>query len=165
MSTSVIAQNNKIKKDDLSKAVRQISDSLPKGWSIITDTLFPDEIIIQSSVIDLNSDMTSNDPPLLRGKCEIYLKIVKRISPDSINGVRKKNKELLAKLPPQTSKDNLKNWYDQNERTLKILDAEPTNYDNNYSYRIKCSRLPKDETDLKNYNKIMAYLNSLYKKY
>ncbi|MGD0712467.1 MAG: hypothetical protein ABR968_14925 [Bacteroidales bacterium] len=91
--------------------------------------------------------------------------LVPGISPDSINIIRKRNKELRNNLPPQDSKDNLKNWYSKNGKTLKILDSEPTNYDNTYSYRIKCRRLPKNETDIIKYNKIMAYLNRLYKKY
>lgn len=165
ISTTVTAQNYRIKKDDFNKILKQISDSLPNGWTVKTDTVYPDEIIIRSSVIDLNPDMTSNDPPDLKGQCDIYVKIVQRISPDSINMIRKKNKELQDNLPPQGSKDNLKNWYKQNDKVLKIIDSEPTNYDNTYSYRIKCSRLPKNETDIKKYNKIIAYLNKLYKKY
>jgi hypothetical protein len=163
--TQVSAQNLKIKTDNFNKIVKQISDSLPNGWSAKTDVIYPEEIIIQSPVIDLVPDMTSNDPLNLNEKCEIYIMVVPRISPDSISIIRKKNKELQAKLPPQNSKDNLKNWYKQNEKTLKILDSEPTNYDDNYSYRIKCRRLPKNETDKKIYNRIMTYLNKLYKVY
>lgn len=165
MSTTVIAQNCRISKDVFNNTIKHIGDSLPDGWTDQTDTAFPDEIIIQSSVIELNPDMMSNDPLYLEGRCEIYILIVSRISPDSINMIRERNKELQDNLPPQVSKDNLKNWYNQNEKTLKILDSEPTNYDNNYSYRIKCRRLPKNEIDKTKYNEIMVYLNRLYKKY
>jgi hypothetical protein len=157
-------QTKDLPNDFFNKTVKQISDSLPSGWTVRTDTT-NDEIIIHSSVIDLNPDMTSNDSPRLNGQCEIYILMVPRISPDSINIIRKKNKELQNNLPPQSSKDSLKSWYNKNEKTLKILDSEPTNYDNNYSYRIKCRRLPKNETDIIKYNKIIAYLNNIYKKY
>ena len=109
--------------------------------------------------------MDSNDPPDLKGQCEIYVLITPRISPDSIKTVRKRNKELRNHLPPQNSKDNLKNWYNQNEQTLKILDSEPTHYDNKYSYRIKCRRLPKNKKDITEYNKIVSYINRIFKKY
>ncbi len=165
LSATVSAQTNRIKKEDFNKTFKQINDSLPASWSAKTDTAFPDEIIIQSLVMDLEPDMTSNDPPQLNGPCEIYILMEPSVSPDSINSIRKRNKELKDKLPPQVSKGNLKDWYIQNQKTLKQLDAEPTHYDKNYSLRIKCRRLPKNEKDLKKYNKIMAYLNRHYKKY
>jgi hypothetical protein len=161
----VKAQNSAINKDDFNKTFKQISDSLPKGWSAKTDTAYPNEIILQSQVIELEPDITSNDPPELKGQCEIFIMVLPRVSPDSINIIRKRNKELGAALPPQNSKDNLKTWYDQNAVTLKQLDAEPTHYDNNFSYRIKCRRLPKDATDKANYNKVMSYLNKMFLKY
>ena len=157
-------QTSKVQEDDFNKTIKQISDSLPLGWTLRTDTS-GDEIIIHSDVIELNPDMTSNDPPNLKGPCEIFVLKVKRISPDSIEVVRKKNKELRNSLPPQSSKDNLNSWYNQNKRTLQTLDSEPTNYDNNYSYRIKCRRLPKIETDLIKYNKIISFLNNRFKQY
>ena len=165
LSATVSAQNGRIKKEDFNKTFKQISDSLPASWTAKTDTAFPDEIIIQSSVMDLEPDMTSNDPPQLKGPCEIFILMEPKVSPDSINFIRKKNKELKDNLPPQVSKGNLKDWYVQNEKTLKRLDAEPTHYDKNYSYRIKCRRLPKNDKDLKKYNKIIAFLNRHYKKY
>jgi len=165
LSAAVMAQNYKIKKDDFNKTLKQINDSLPVSWLAKTDTSYPDEIIIQSSVIDLEPDITSNDPPQLKGQCEIFIRIEPRISPDTIDIIRKRNKELKEKLPPQISKDNLGNWYTQNNKTLKILDAEPTHYDNNYSYRIKCRRLPKNENDMIKYHQIMALLNRFFKNY
>ncbi len=165
LSSTAIAQNFSVTKDYLNKTIKQINDSLPSGWTDKIYTARTDEIVIQSLVIDLYPDMTSNDRPVVEGQCEIYIMIVPRVSPDSINIIRKRNEELRKNLPPQYSQNNLQNWYNQNEKTLKILDSEPTNYDNIYSYRIKCSRSPKRETDIIKYNKIMAYLNRLYKKY
>jgi hypothetical protein len=165
MSSTAIAQDNRINKDDINNNLKLISDSLPDGWTAGTDTAFPGEIIIQSAVIDLNPDMASNDPLILKGECEIFVLTVPRISPDSIAVIRKKNQELRNDLPPQNSKNNLKDWYKQNEKTLNILDAEPTNYDNKYSYRIKCRRLPLNETDKSEYNKIRTFLNRLYPKF
>jgi hypothetical protein len=172
MSTGLIAQNSKINKDDFNKTLQQIGDSLPDGWTAKpgallyqTDLAGSNEIIIQSAIIDLNPDMTSNDSPNLKGLCEIYIIVVPRISPDSINIIRKRNKELQNNLPPQVSKDSLQKWYNQNEKTLKILDSEPTHYDDNSSYRIKCRRLPKNEIDIVKFKKIMAYLDRKFKKY
>lgn len=165
ITTSVSAQNNEIKADYLAMTFKQIKDSLPHNWSVKADSLNPAKFIIQSAVIELSPDMTSNDPLVLKGKCEIFILTLPKISPDSINSLRKRNKELKEKLPPQVSKDSLKKWYTQNEKTLKLIDSEPTNYDNNYSYRISCRRLPKQEKDLADYNRIMAYLIRLYKKY
>ena len=172
MSTTVIAQNSTVNKDDFNKILQQIGDSLPDGWTAKpsallyqTDLAGSNEIIIQSAIIDLNPDMTSNDPLNLKGLCEIYFMVLPRILPDSINIIRKRNKELQNNLPPQVSKDSLQKWYNQNEKTLKILDAEPTNYNNTYSYRIKCRRLPKNEIDIKKYNEIRQYINRHFKTY
>ena len=163
--SSAIAQNNKIMIDDLNKIAKQTADSLPVGWTTNADTANPEEFIIQSEFMDLQPDMTSNDPPSLRGSCEIFILVVNRVAPDSINAVRKKNKELQNNLPSQNSKDNLKNWYKDNSKTLKIIDSEPTHYDKNYSYRIKCRRLPKTDKDMAEYNKTMSFLNRQFTKY
>ena len=165
VSTTIMAQDSKINKDDFNKTLKLIADSLPMSWSVKPDTAFPDEMIIQSMFIDLESDMTSNDGPQFIGQCEIFIMMLPRVSPDSINSIRQKNKALKDKLPPQVSKDNLQKWYSANEKTLKILDAEPTHYDKDYSYRMKCRRIPKNENDLIKYNQVIAYLNRLYKKY
>jgi hypothetical protein len=157
MYSPVFSQNNKL--------LKQISDSLPGGWTATIDTSKDIKIIIQSSTVDLTPDMTSNDPPELKGQCEIYLLLVSLVPPDSIATVRKKNKEMKDQLPPQVSKDNIGNWYKQNEKALKIIDSGPTHYDNNYSYRINCRRLPKNEKDLVEYNKILSYLNKQFTKY
>lgn len=163
--SAVMAQNNQICRDDYKRIEKQINDSLPDKWLIKTDTS-KNEIIIQSTVIDLMGAFGSNDPLVeLKGHCDIYILITSRISPDSINVIRKRNKELKNSLPPQYSKDSLRNWYNQNAQTLKILDSEPTHYDNNYSYRIKCSRLPKNKNDITEYEDIMAYINRILKKY
>ncbi len=163
--SSVIAQNNKIAKEDINKTAKQIGNSLPTGWTTKIDTAYYNEFVIQSTSIDLVPDMTSNDPPFLEGQCEIFILIIPKISSDSISIVRNKNKELQKNLSPQNSKNNLQNWYKQNEKTLKIIDSEPTHYDKNYSYRIKCRRLPKNEKDITEYNKIMNYLNRQFEKY
>lgn len=165
MSATLVAQNSGIKKTDFDNIIKQIGDSLPDGWVIKTDTALTDEVIIHSQVIELEPDITSNDPPQLTGQCEIFIMVVPRISPESIFRIQKKNEELRSNLPPQDSKDNLKTWYIQNEKTLKMLDAEPTHYDNNYSYRIKCRRLPQSDADLSQYFKVMEYLNKIFKKY
>jgi hypothetical protein len=159
------AQDNQKTNQDIDKILTQINDSLPTGWHAKTDTASSDEISIQSGIIELTGSMFSNDPPVLNGHCEITIQIVTRISPDSITAVRKRNKELRDNLPPQDSKDNLKNWNEQNAETLKILDAEPTHYNNKYSYRITCNRLPKNEKDLADYNKIMGFINRKFSKY
>lgn len=159
------AQDNLQNNQDIDKIVKQINDSLPIGWLTKTDSTSPDEIIIQSVIIDLSGSMLSNDPLVLKGHCEIFILLLPRISPDSIMAVRKRNKELKENLPPQNSKDNLKDWYTQNAGTLKIIDSEPTHYDNKHSYRIKCIRLPKNENDLAEYNKIMSIINSMFTKY
>jgi hypothetical protein len=145
---------------------------LPGGWSakpsaflFQTDIDGSNEFVIQSAIIELNPDMTSNDPLNLKDHCEIYILMVPRISPDSISSVRMRNIKLHNNLPPQVSKDSLQKWYNQNEKTLKILDSEPTNYDDFYSYRIKCRRSPKNEIDIVKYNKIIAYLDRKFKKY
>lgn len=152
-------------KDDFNKIVKQIDNSLPNGWAIRMDTIQDNKFIIHSSVIDLKANPLSNDPSYLKGQCEIYILIVPRISPDSINTIRERIGELREHLPPQNSKDNLKNWYKENEKTLKIIDSEPIHYDDNYSYRIECSRLPKNEKDKNEYNKIMDYINQIFKQY
>ncbi|HBX50366.1 MAG: hypothetical protein A2275_12480 [Bacteroidetes bacterium RIFOXYA12_FULL_35_11] len=144
---------------DFQKILKQIQDSLPDSWTALTDLANVNEIVIQSTTIDLKPDLTTSDPQELKGKCEIFILRVPRISPDSIEIKRKLNKKLRDNLPPQISKDNLKIWYIQNEKSLKLLDEEPTNYDNNYSYRIKCRRFPKNDEDRKTYNRILSFLN------
>jgi hypothetical protein len=166
MSAPLMAQKGKINKDDFRRTLQQISDSLPAGWMVRTDTAFPNEILIQSQVTDLLPDMTSNDAALgVEGQCEIFVLMLPRISPDSISLLRNRNKKLKDALPPQDSKNNLKNWYTQNSKTLKILDSEPNHYDDSYSYRIKCQRVPKTAKDRQQYDKIMAFLNFKFKKY
>jgi hypothetical protein len=165
VSTTALAQNFSVPKEDFEKTMKQIADSLPAGWSVKTDTAYPGEIIIQSAITDLLPDMTSNDPADPKGPCRIFILIMPRVSPDSIASIHKRNNELQSKLPPQNSKGNLKEWYQQNQKTLKLLDTEPTHYDVKYSYRIKCSRLPKFEKDISVYNNIRACLNRRYKRY
>lgn len=159
------AQNNQPSKQDIDNIIKQINDSLPSGWLAKIDTTFPDEIIIQSGIIDLSGSMLSNDSPVLKGHCEIFVLVLPRISPDSITAVRKRNKELKENLPSQNSKDNLKSWYEQNAGTLKTLDSEPTHYDTKHSYSIKCNRLPKNENNLEEYNKIISFINRMSTKY
>ena len=139
-TTGALAQI--INRTDFNQRLKQIGNTLPKTWTVTSDTAFPNEIIVYSAPIALKGNNTSNDPPYLKGECQIYIKMVSRISPDSIQSYRNKNKTLLEQLPPQNSKDNLKDWYNKNGEVLKILDAEPTHYDKNYSYRIKCYRTP-----------------------
>jgi hypothetical protein len=122
-------------------------------------------MVIQSQVVVLNPDMTSNDPANLKGKCEIFIKIVPRVAKDSISIVRKQNQILKANLPPQNSKENLRTWNLQNQKKIRILDAEPTNYDAKYSYRIKCRRIPKTASDLDKYKRIMNFLNQRFTLY
>ena len=165
LTVTAKTQNASINKDVINKTVKLIGDSLPDGWTANTDTAYPDEIIIRSLKMALQPDMTSNDPPNPKGVCEIFILIVPKIAPESILRLQKKNEALRAGLPPQVSKNNLQAWYAENDKTLKILDAEPTHYDSNYSYRIKCRRLPEQEADLLKYNSIMSYLNRQYQKY
>jgi len=156
---------SKTRINDFKKIVKQISDSLPAVWLVMPFDGVLDEIMILSNVIDLQPDMTSNDPPALQGICSIFVKMLPRVSPDSIHRLRKKNEYLMTHLPPQVSKDSLQSWYNKNEQVLKIMDSEPTNYDDKYSYRIKCLRLPVNDSDKKEYQRIMAYLNRLFKIY
>jgi hypothetical protein len=162
---SVMAQKSQINRDDFNNTFKQISDSLPIGWTANSEAAYPDEIVLLSPLIDLEPDMTSNDPPELKGQCKIYILVQPRVSPDSIDIVRKRNHELRASLPPQNSKGNLTAWYEENAKTLKILDAEPTHYDYQYSYRIKCRRLPRGEAEKATYNEVMSYLNKMFLKY
>ncbi|MGD0712466.1 MAG: hypothetical protein ABR968_14920 [Bacteroidales bacterium] len=67
LSSTAMAQNYSVKKEYLNKTIKQINDSLPAGWTDKADTACADEIIIQSQVIDLYPDMTSNDPPNVKG--------------------------------------------------------------------------------------------------
>ncbi len=159
------AQEN-IQKDSIEKITNKIKTFLPEGWIVKIVKENQNEILIQSlTPIDLSTSMTANDPPEVKDLCEIYILIVKRVSPDSIKILRENNEKLKNNLPPQISKDNLKKWYQENEKTLKTLDSEPTHYDDNYSYRIKCERLPKEKKDLEDYEKIMGNINILFKKY
>jgi hypothetical protein len=145
---------------------KQIKEILPQGWIVQTLKNYQNEILIQSpDPIELTSPMTTNDPPEVKELCEIYILVVDRVLPDSIKSLRAKNEKLNQNLPPQESKDNLKKWYKENEKTLKILDSEPTHYDDKYSYRIKCKKLPKDKMEIEDYEKIMENLNKLFKKY
>ena len=164
INNHTIAQN-KINIEDFHNTVKIIKDSLPKGWTLKTDTSKFFDIILQTRYMELEPDMTSNDPPDPKGPCEIIIQVLKRISPDSIVIIRKRNALMKANLPHQNSKDNLENWYKENDKTLKIVNSEPTNYDNNYSYRITCQRLPKLESDKKTYYKLMTILNSIFLKY
>ena len=164
LALQAIAQDN-IKKVDLDKTKKLISDSLPRDWIINSDINNKNEFVIQSPIIELNGAMDSNDPLTIKEHCEINILIVPRVSPDSIYILRKRNRELKDNLPPQNSKDNLQKWYEENEKTLIILDSEPTNYDNKYSYRIKCRRLPIKNKDMDDYNKVTKYLNQLFKQY
>jgi hypothetical protein len=156
---------NMVKSTDIDNTVKLIADSIPSGWIIKTDLKCKDEFLIQSPVIQLTGSADSNDPMILEEHCEIYILVLPRVMPDSINMLRKRNEELKQNLPPQNSKDNLKKWYEENEKTLKILDSEPTHYDNKYSYRIKCRRLPVNKKDLDDYNSITKYLNKLFIQY
>lgn len=166
ISASAIAQKSVINRADFNNAIQKITTLLPGSWILRTDTSHPDEILLQSQVTDLESDMTSNDAGFgIEGQCEIYILMLPHLSPDSITIIRDRNLKLKEALPPQNSKNDLKKWYVQNAKTLKILDAEPTNYDEKYSYRIKCQRAPKPEADKKQYEYIMAELNKLFKKY
>lgn len=148
-----------------SNLLKQISDSLPVVWFASIDTPQNNEIIIRSVMMKLEPDMTSNDPPEIKMPCEIYILILPKISRDSLKTIKKRNSELRNQLPAQNSKDNLKDWYLQNEKTLTFLDAEPTHFDDKNSYRIKCSRLPFRDKDKLVYSQIMAYLNRLFQKY
>ena len=163
--SSIFAQSVAIDKSNFEAIRKQINDSLPMGWSLTVNPLDSNELVIQSQVIELNPDMTSNDPANLKGKCEIFIKIVPKVSKDSISIVRKQNQMLKQNLPPQNSKDNLRNWNLKNQKTLLILDAEPTNYDTKFSYRIKCRRIPKTQTDLTKYKRIMDFLNQRFTLY
>jgi hypothetical protein len=166
LTAPVVAQKGRISKADFHRTMQQIGDSLPAGWTVRSDTAFPNEILIQSQVMDLQPDMTSNDAGLMiEGQCEIFVLVLPRISLDSISMIRNSNKKLRDGLPPQNSKDNLKKWYAQNAQTLKRLDSEPTHYDDNYSYRIKCQRVPMVAEDRQQYNKIRSFLNHRFKKY
>ncbi len=163
---SAMAQKDKINQADFNNTVQQLSSLMAGDWRVLTDTAQPNEIRIQSGIIDLQPDMTTNDPGFgIEGQCEIYILMLPLLSPDSIDIIRSRNQKLRESLPPQQSKDNLKNWYSKNAKTLKILDSEPTNYDDKYSYRIKCQRVPKIEADKKQYDAIRAELDRLFKKY
>jgi hypothetical protein len=166
MSVPAMAQKGTISNNDFYKIAQQITALIPANWTVSIDTAFPNQILIRSQITDLEPDMTSNDPGYsAKGPCEIYILLLPRISPDSINLLQNRNKKLRDALPPQVSKDNLQNWTSQNEQTLKILDAEPTHYDDKNSYRIKCRRVPKNEADKKQYDQIMQTLDLLFKKY
>ncbi|MEI6853618.1 MAG: hypothetical protein WCL06_12275 [Bacteroidota bacterium] len=163
---SALGQKYRINKDDFNSTVQQLTSVMPGDWRVLTDTAQPNEIRIQSGIVDLQPDMNSNDPAYgVEGQCEIYILMLPLLSPDSIDIIRSRNQKLRESLPPQQSKDNLKNWYTKNAKTLKILDSEPTNYDDKYSYRIKCQRVPKTEGDKKQYDAIRAELDKLFKKY
>lgn len=164
-SIPIFGQNTSISKNNFKKEIEQIKDSLPVGWTVKYDLTVENEIIIHSMEFELCPNMTSNDPPNLKGKCEISILILPWISSDSVQIIRKRNIKLKRKLTTQSSKDNLRNWYVENENLLKLLDEEPTNYDNNYSYRIKCNKLPKNNIDLNKYFQIMMLLNRKYTKY
>jgi ankyrin repeat protein len=153
------------KDQDLIKTVSKIRDSLPAGWDIKNGEAFSDEFVIQSSLIELEPDMTSNDPFEVKDYCRIFIKMLPRVSPDSIYSLRKANARLQSDLPPQNSKDNINNWSKDNQQILKVLDSEPTHFDNNYSYRIKCRRIPKNDKYKTEYNRIMTYLNAQFTKY
>jgi hypothetical protein len=163
--TLIFAQKSFVKPDDFNMLVKQIGDSLPKNWSLKIDQENKNEIIIQSVEMDLEPDMTSNDPVTVNGKCVILIKIVPRVAPDSIQIIRLRNKKMRSQLPAQDSKTNLKDWYKRNEKVLTVLDSEPTNYDSSYSYRITCRRLPKNSYEKKTTGKIFAYLDKLFPKY
>lgn len=145
--------------------INKISNFIPIGWSIRIDNEQDNQIVIYSSNINLMPDIKSNDPPNLNGKCEIYILIIPRVSPNLIDNLRIRNKELINNSSPQESKDNLSTWYKKNEELLKISDSEPTHYDNNNSYRIKCRRKPKNKKELIQYNNIMNNINRLFNEY
>lgn len=165
ITSSVFAQKAEITSNTIIKLIAQIGDSIPKHWIVKQNSNSNDEIIIQSKEMSLKGNMTSNDPLDLVGFCEIFIKIVPRISPDSIQIVRHRNKELKDKLPPQVSKNNLQKWHSENETTLTLIDSEPTHFDENFSYRIKYQHIPKNDLDMENFNKIIEYLNRLFQKY
>jgi hypothetical protein len=161
-----IKAQDKISEKVIEELTKQIKAILPQGWIVKTLKNNQNEILIQSpDPIELTSPMTANDPLEVKELCEIYILVVDKVLPDSIKSLRSKNEKLKQSLPPQESKDNLKKWYKENEKTLKILDSEPTHYDDKYSYRIKCEKLPKDKKDLEEYEKIMENINNLYRKY
>jgi hypothetical protein len=161
-----IKAQDKISENVIEKLKKQINGILPEGWIVKTLKDNPNEIVIQTSdPIELTSPMTANDPLEVKEPCEIYILVVDKVSPDSINLVRALNEKLKQNLPPQESKDNLKKWYKENEKTLKTLDSEPTHYGDKFSYRIKCRKLPKDKKDIEDYEKIMENINSLFRKY
>lgn len=165
ITSSVFAQKAEITSNTIIKLIAQIGDSIPKYWIVKQNSNTNDEIIIQSKEMSLKGNMTSNDPLDLVGFCEIFIKIVPRISPDSIKKIQLRNKELKDKLPPQVSKNNLQKWHSENETTLTLIDSEPTNFDKNYSYRIKFKHTPKNDSDIEDFNKIIEYLNRLFQKY
>ncbi len=166
MVFGMYAQNSKVNTVDFIKTIKKISENLPESWKVTSDTAYPDEIIIYSKSIELIGNQTSNDPPYLKGECQIFFKMQSRISPDSIGLIRTRNKDLLEHyLTPINSKDNIKAWYEENRNALSLIDSEPTNYDASYSYRLKVYRMPKKESDVKDFNKIIDNLNQVFPKY
>lgn len=165
ITSTVFAQKPEITSNTINNLILLISDSIPKHWIVKQNSNAKDEIIIQSKEMPLKGNMTSNDPLVLNGFCEIFIKIVPRISPDSIQKIQLRNKELKDKLPPQVSKNNLQKWQSENDKTLALIDSEPTHFDKNFSYRIKYQHMPKNDLDMENFNKIIEYLNRLFQTY
>ena len=163
--TVLKAQTQSISAVDFKKTINDIFKLLPNTWAVTSDSSFTNEMIIYSRPMDLKGNMTSNDPLFLKGECQIYIKMLPRVSPDSIQDVRKRNQSLLEHLSPQNSKEQLAKWVQENGELLKTIDSEPTHYNNEYSFRIKCYRTPKEEVDLKSYQNLILKLNTLFVKY
>ncbi|MEI6124188.1 MAG: hypothetical protein WCQ95_11245 [Bacteroidota bacterium] len=165
LTPKAFSQKQGVAIGDFYRTAKLLSDSMPKGWTLKTDTSVFYDLVLQTRMMELEADMTTNDGPNPRGVCEVRVRVLKWVSPSIYTMLVNRNAELKAKLPPQNSKENLQTWFAENDKTLKILDAEPTHFDTNYSYRIWCQRQPKQEADKKMFDGLMALLNRMFTKY